>query len=488
MTRKSNKRSSSMLAALGMQLVSKYSNVVVQLVVTMVLARLLTPEEFGTVAIATVFTSFFSILADVGISTAIIQYKELTKRDCDALFFFCLLLGIGLAGLFCLVSLPISLIYGDSRLVPLCCLASLSVLFNSANMAPNGVLLREHRFAAVSLRLVVASVASGALAIGLAIAGFGYYALVWQTVASSAVILVWNWIATGLKLSNPHFVAPLKVIWRYSIYQAGFSTVNYFARNLDNLLVGGFMGFAQLGYYDKAYKLMGYPINYLTGIFSDVLQPYLSVYQDDKKKLYDSWLGICRVLALVGMLVAAIFVCFPREIVLLMYGDQWASAVPVVATLGMSVGIQMVNSTSGAIFQSAGRTDALFNSGMICTIISLAAILIGIATGSIAILGLCVSLAYVAHLIVTSRLLVRGVLGFSSLSFLRSFLPSTLASIGAMAAAYFADLLIASYGTLLCLLIRLAMCVGVYSLIEWVTGEWRTILSFRDMKRMGVEE
>lgn len=484
----SSESSHSMLSALGMQLVSKYSNVVVQLAVTMVLARLLTPEEFGTVAIVTVFTSFFSILADVGISTAIIQYKDLTSEDHDALFAFSILLGVGLAVVFCLLSLPISLIYDDSRLVPLCCLASLSVLFASANMAPNGVLLHERRFAAVSARLVVASVASGALAIGLAAKGAGCYALVWQAVASSAVILVWNWAATKLKVTNWHFVAPLRRIWRYSIYQAGFSTINYFARNLDNLLVGGIMGSAQLGYYDKAYKLMGYPINYLTGIFSDVLQPYLSEYQDDKPRLYQSWLGICRVLALAGMLVTAMFVCFPEEIVLVMYGDQWNFAAPVVAMLGISVGVQMVNSTSGAIFQSAGRTDVLFRSGIICTCVSLVAILGGVASGSIALLGLYVSLAYVVHLCITARLLVHKVLGLSALSFLRSLLPSALAAVAAIVAAYLAGWLTAGTTLSLNVVARLAACLAAYALVEWGSGEWKCISVFKDMKRMGMSE
>lgn len=482
------KSSHSMLSALGMQLVSKYSNVVVQLAVTMVLARLLTPEEFGTVAIVTVFTSFFSILADVGISTAIIQYKDLTRDDYDALFAFSILMGVGLAGIFCLLSLPISLVYGDQQLVPLCCLASLSVFFASANMAPNGVLLRERRFAAVSVRLVVASAASGALAIGLAAGGAGCYSLVWQAVASAAIILAWNWGATRLRVTNWHFVAPLKRIGRYSIYQAGFSTINYFARNLDNLLVGGIMGSAQLGYYDKAYKLMGYPLNYLTGIFSDVLQPYLSEYQNDKPKLYRSWLGICRVLALVGMLVTAVFVCFPEEIVLVMYGDQWAAAVPVVAALGISVGFQMVNSTSGAIFQSAGSTDVLFRSGIICTCVSLVAILAGVATGNIALLGLCVSLAYLVHLCVTARLLVREVLRMSPSSFLRSLLPSACAAVVAIAATYLVGWL--TSGTVLALNIgtRVAACLAAYALVEWATGEWKCISAFRDMKRMGASE
>lgn len=484
MTQKDSKRSSSMLSALGMQAVSKYSNVIVQLAVTMVLSRLLTPEEYGTVAIVTVFTSFFSILADVGISTAIIQYKDLTRKDYDALFFFCLLLGVGLMGVFCLLSLLISYMYADSQLVPLCCLASLSVFFASANMVPNGVLLRERRFAAVSVRLVVASVVSGVLAIWLAAEGFGCYALVWQTVASSAVVFAWNWLATGLRLTNPHFMAPIRKIWRYSIYQAGFSTVNYFARNLDNLLVGAFMGSAQLGYYDKAYKLMSYPINYLTGIFSDVLQPYLSEYQDDKARLYNSWIGICRVLALVGMLVTAVFVCFPEEIVRVLYGDQWIAATPVMATLGISVGVQMINSTSGAIFQSAGRTDMLFKSGWICTCASLAAILLGVSTGSIAVLGLCVSIAYCVHICVTAWLLVHVVLGMSALSFIRSLMPSTFAAVASIAATYLTGWLVAGAGALVAALARAVVCVGTYVLVEVLTGEWQSISVFRDMKRM----
>ena len=471
-----------------MQLLSKYTNVIVQLVVTMVLSRLLTPEEFGTVALVTVFTSFFSILADVGVSTAIIQYKDLTKSDYDALFLFCLLLGLLLMGTFCLISGLLSHIYKDPMLVPLCLAASFSVLFGAMNMVPNGILLHQRRFAVVSTRLVVASAASGILAIILAWVGFGSWALVWQAVAASAIVLIWNWTATGVSLGNRHIMEPVKKIFRFSAYQAGFSTINYFARNLDNLLVGAFMGSAQLGQYDKAYKLMGYPINYLTGVFSDVLQPYLSEYQDQKRKLYESWLGICRVLALIGMFVTAAFVCFPEEIVLVMYGDQWLPAIPVVATIGISVGVQMVNSTSGAIFQSAGRTDELFKSGIICTCVSFAAIFLGVATKSIAVLGLCVSLAYVVHLCVTSWFLVRNVLGQSALGFLCSLLPSTLAAITAVGGSYLAGWMASGLSVAIAFAVRALACFLAYMLVEWLTGEWKCVSVFRDMKRMGAIE
>lgn len=483
-----DKYSHSMLSALGMQIVAKYSNVVVQIIVTMVLARLLTPAEYGTVAIVTVFTSFFSILADVGISTAIIQYKDLTKDDYDALFLFCLILGIGLSGLFCLSSIPISYIYANGQLVQLCCLASLSTLFSTMNMVPNGVLLRQRRFAAVSIRVVVASVVSGTLAIFLAWFGFGSYALVWQAVASAAIILVWNCAATRVRLNNPHFLAPLKHIWRFSIYQAGFSTINYFARNLDNLLVGATMGSVQLGYYDKAYKLMSYPINYLTGIFSDVLQPYLSEYQDQKRRLYESWLGICRLLALVGMFISAIFVVFPREIVLVMFGDQWLASAPVVATLGISVGIQMVNSTSGAIFQSAGKTDELFKSGIICTVISLVAILGGVATGDLAVLGLLISVAYLCHFGITTWLLVVRVLEVNAGEYLRTFIPSIGSAIVAIVLGLVAGMSTMQLPEAVNIITRACGCLCGYALICGLTGEWRAVSIFREMKRMGASE
>lgn len=149
----------------------------------MVLARLLTPEQFGTVAVVTVFLAFFNILADLGISTAIVQYKDLTEDECDGLFFFSLLMGAALALAFCVLGLPVSAIYGDAELVPLCCASAPAVLFATLNMVPNGLLLQRKRFRSISLRLVVASLGSGALAVGLALVGAGCYALVAQSVA-----------------------------------------------------------------------------------------------------------------------------------------------------------------------------------------------------------------------------------------------------------------------------------------------------------------
>ena len=451
----------------------------------MVLARILTPEQYGTVAIVTVFSSFFAILADMGVSTAIVQYKDLTKQDFDALFFFSAVLGLGLSAVFCLLSLPISMVYADGELVPLCCLTAVSILFNTLNMVPNGMLLREKRFKTISVRLVVVSVTAGAAAIALALMDFGCYALVWNVILTSFFIFLWNWSATRLTFGNPHFGQPVKRIFRYSSFQAGFSMVNYFARNLDNLLVGAMMGTAMLGYYDKAYKVMQYPLNYLTGIFSNVLQPYLSEYQNDKARLYESWLSICRILSLVGMFVSAMIVTFPEEILLVMFGEQWLMAAPALGMLGLSVGVQMVNSTSGAIFQSAGRTDILFRSGLICTGISVAAILIGVATGSLTLLGLAISMAYLFHFILTAYLLVWKVLGVSPLVFLAKFIPAVTAAAVSCFAVFVAGQFIGALPEVAQVLTRAVVLAAVYASVTLVTGEHRAFKAFSDMKKIG---
>lgn len=475
-----------MLAALGMQLVSKYANVVVQLAITMVLARILTPEEHGTVAVVTVFTSFFAILADMGISTAIVQYKDLQKRDFSALFFFSVLLGCALTALFCAISYPISVIYNDHQLLPLCLVASLSVLFNTLNMVPNGVLLREKKFKTISVRLVAVSVLAGICAIVLAKCGFGCYALAWNAILTAMFVFLWNWATTKILPTNVHFIAPLKKIFRFSAFQGAFSIINYFARNFDNILIGATMGAAKLGYYDKAYKLMQYPLNYLTGIFSSVLQPYLSEYQNDMSKLYSSWLGICRILAAVGMFVAAFFFCFAEEIIFVMFGNQWNFAASALVGLSVSIGIQMVNSTSGAIFQSAGRTDSLFKSGLICTFISLVAIVAGVASESIEILGYFISLAYFSHFLLTTELLVHDILKVSRLEFLKNFLPSIMASILSVVACISVGSAINSLPFVAKLILRIATLVGVYALVIVATKEHHAFKAFKEMKKIGV--
>ena len=411
-----------------MQFAAKYVSMGAQLAITAILARIVTPEEFGLLAIITVFTTFFSLFSDMGIGIAVVQFRDLEEHDFGALFVLSGLVALALAGLFCLASPAIAAFYGEQSLIPLCCASSLSLVFATLNMVPNGLMLREKRFGSIGLRLVVATVVSGAIAVVAAFLGAGAYALIFQAVASSAIVFVWNVIARPIRALNIHFAAPLRRIVSYSGYQFGFSVINYFARNLDTLLVGKTLGVVAVGNYDKAYKLTGYPLSAFSSVVASVVQPYMAEHQDNKETVFSYWIRIEKGLSLVGASIMAVFMSAASEIIGLFYGDQWAAAVPVFAILSASVYFQVIWNPSAAFFQSLGRTDLMFKAGIANTAITLAGLALGLLGGSIVTVSLGITVAYCLHSIPLCWFLLWKCFGVAPAKLLR-FLPELLTAV-----------------------------------------------------------
>lgn len=463
------KRQFGMRGAAALQLGSKYVSMGAQLVITAVLARLIAPDDFGLVAIVTVFTGLFSLLSDMGIGTAIVQYQDLTEEDYGGIFGFSIILATCLTAGFCAVSPLIAMFYGEDRLVGLCCAASPTLLFSTLNSVPEGLMLKGRRFDLIAVRLVVATVTSGALAIGLALAGWGAVALVLQTAMSTGAVLVWNLVSRPIRRVSLHFMAPLRKIFSYLAYQFGFSLINYFSRNLDNMLVGRFLGSAQLGYYDKAYKLTGYPMSAFSSVIGSVIQPYMAEHQDDPDVIFDCWMKVEKLLSLVGVAVAVVFFCASAEIVEVLYGPGWEPSVPVFAVLSISVYFQMMGNTSGAFFQSLGRTDYMFKVGLINTGITLAGLFAGLAGGTILAVAYGIGTAYCLHMFAIFHYLVRRGFGKSAVC-LKAFLPEVAIGLASAFAceAVFHFVSLPLVGSLL---VKCAIVFTVLALGYWRTGQ-----------------
>ena len=145
--------------------IAKYSGIIISLVLAGILARLIEPEDFGVVAIATVIISFFGIFSDLGIAPAIIQNKELSENDLSNIFSFTLWLGIGISMIFFLCSWPISHFYESDTLLSICQLLSLNLFFASANIVPNALLFKGKEFKFIAYRSLTIQIAGGSLAI-----------------------------------------------------------------------------------------------------------------------------------------------------------------------------------------------------------------------------------------------------------------------------------------------------------------------------------
>lgn len=396
-----------MRTAAVIQFASKYTSLFAQLFITAILARILSPADFGTLAIILVFLNFFVPFADMGIGAAIIQYQDLNERDYGALFTFSIFFALLLTLLFCVIAIPVSLFYNNAELIPLCLLGSLSLLFATLNMVPNGLLLKDQYFVSIGVRLFVVTLVSGVIAIFMAFAGWGVYALIWHNIIAGIITFLWNYLTRPIHHLTIHFSASLKKVFSYSVFQFGSSLVNYFSTNLPNLIIGKVFNETALGFYDKAYRLTTYPFNAISNVIVSVIQPYMAKHQNNTRALFEYWFKIAKVLSLIGAPITVVFFCAPEEIVGIMYGDQWANAVILFQLLSLCVYFQMVNSVSGAFFLSAGKANLLFRSACISTLLTVCGLVMGIVLGDLRAVALCLSVAFCLHVIPNAHYLLK---------------------------------------------------------------------------------
>ncbi|MBC2581942.1 lipopolysaccharide biosynthesis protein [Clostridium sp. DJ247] len=409
--------------------IAKYSNVIIQLIINSILARLLTPNEFGIVAVIMVFISFFNILADMGIGPAIIQNKELNDRNISNIFLFTLFTGIILSISFSFFSYGIAYFYTNSIYIKLGRILSLSIFFSIANIVPSSLMLKQKRFKDIGIITVSINIIVGFITIILAMKGSSYYSLIINSVITNALLFFLNLFKSKLKIYFVYSNDGIKIIKNYSAYQFGFNFVNYFSRNLDNILIGKFMGDDLLGFYDKAYKLMLYPLQNLTFVITPVLHPILSDYQDNKEVIYEYFLKVIKLLSLLGVYVAVICFFCADEIVIILFGEKWIRSIPSFKILSISIWIQMISSCSGSIFQATGRTRELFKCGIFTTISTITCVLIGLTSKTIEYVAIGVVISFFINFLIVCYLLIYIVLEKSIYRLIKEIYKSMLIAI-----------------------------------------------------------
>lgn len=403
--------------------VSKYSTILLNLVFSAILARLLSPEDYGIVAVTVVFTTFFALFSDMGIGSGIIQNKDLSQKDIDSIFTFSIILALVLCVAFILFSFPMSRFYKDEVYIPVGILLSISLLFSTLNMVPNAILLKQKKFVSVGLRTVIICIVSGIVGIVFACLGLKFYALVFQNIINSVCVFLWNYLSTKPKVVKKINWNSISKIKNFSLYLFAFNIINYFSRNTDNLLISKFMGTSALGYYDKAYKLMCYPTQNLTHVITPVLHPILSEHQNDKMYIYEKYLEIVKLLSLCGIFIMPFCFFASDEIILLLFGEKWIFAVPSFKFLSISIWAQLITSSSGSIFQSLGDSKKMFTCGWVNALITVAAIILGILEGDIVSVARNVGVVFNVHFITTYIILISGGFKMSYIKFIKFLFP-----------------------------------------------------------------
>ncbi len=351
--------------------VAKYSGIIISLFITAILARNVSPAAFGTMAVATVIMAFLDIFSDMGLGVAIIQFKDLTQKQINSLFSISVIIAIVLTLLLFFSAGAVANFYNDQTLVPIIKWLCICLFFKSLNIIPNGMMLKNKMFRAIAVRTLLFQIIGGVGACWMALTGWGIYALLVNPILSAVGVFGYNFYNFPQRTAWPIDMGVVKKVWGYSFYQFLFSFINYFSRNADKLIIGKFFSMKELGYYEKSYRLMQLPLQNITFVITPVLHPILSSLQDNKDELASKNNHLTRVLSWIGFPLGIILYFCASPIIVIIFGDKWIPAIPVFQILAISVPLQIILSTSGSLFQAAGKTNHLFLCGLqsaVCTV------------------------------------------------------------------------------------------------------------------------
>ncbi len=352
----------------------------IQLISTVVLARLLTPADFGVVAMVTTFSLLLVSVGQIGFPEAVVQREEIDHFLASNLFWINLGLGLLLTIGFAAAGSLLAKFYGDPRVIRVAAGMSLTIFITSISVLHLALLKRAMRFSAVSLNDVISRIISVAVSVFLGLTGWGYWALVAGAVAQPLANSIGAWILCPWIPSLPKRIAGTGSTVEFATHVYGRFSVDYFARNMDNLLVGWRFGSGPLGFYKKAYDLFALPANQLLSVFP-VAVSTLSRLTRNPLQYRRYFIGGLSVLALVGMWVGGDLTLVGKDLVRLVLGPAWGASGRMFMFFGPGIGLMLIYGTHGMIHLSIGTPGRWFKWGIIEFVVTGALFLLALPWG-----------------------------------------------------------------------------------------------------------
>jgi len=394
----------------------KYLVYGIQLISLTTLARLFTPEQFGLVVIAQVFIMFFQMMATSGMAPAIVYQKEISTRLRDGIFSFSVLLGAFLTIFFVIIAPYIHKWFGFNQGLMVFYALAICVFFSSISMVPIASLQRDTLFIKIAYAEIFAELMSLFACFVAYFYKFGLYALALKYLLVPVFRFIFYYLfSSSSSIGRPHLgtdIWSVKKILGFAKHQIAFNVLNYFSRNLDNILIAKFFGVASLGVYDKTYQIMRYPLQLFSFAITPALMPILTKYQSQPEMVCTEYYKVSFRLALIGLFSSFVLFWAAEDVIYILFGDQWYGAVNLLKILSLSIPVQMVLSSTGGVYQAFGATRSMLFCGVFSSIVTVCAIITGVFYGDLILLciGLWIgfSINYVQCFIVLHRTVFSG--------------------------------------------------------------------------------
>lgn len=436
------------------------------LAVFAVLTRLLTAADFGLVALATVFVGFAQLVVDQGLGNALVQRPAVTRRHLDTAFWAAVVtggvltvLGIALAG-------PIATVLHQPDLAPILQVLSGTFLLSAFTSIQTALLRRELAFRSLAVRSIAAVSGGGIVGITMAFLGLGAWALVGQQVGAAVLSVVALWTVSPWRPGFAFDRAKFWELFSFGAHVVGSDALNFFSRNVDNLLIGAFLGPVPLGLYAVGYKILDVSQTLLLNIARRITFPAFSRIQGDRERLRQAYFRVGRAGSLVILPSYVGLALVAPELTVAIFGNQWRDSGTVALVLFLVGPLFCIQAFSDSLLNAAGRPDVVFRFRLITAVTNVVGFAIAVSFGIVAVAAAYTIRGYLlAPLLLRWMRVYAGIPAGEYLIRLRGIASSTVIMALAVLVARFA--LSGTAGAGLRLAVEVAVGAVIYAALIW---------------------
>lgn len=439
----------------------KYSTMIIQFISGIILARLLTPYDYGCIGMLLIFMVLAESFIDGGFGSALIQKKNPTQTDYSTIFFWNLGMSVVLYAVLYLSAPLIARFYGIPLLCDVLRVQGLVLFIYAFNIVQNNQLRKKMNFKVLSIVTIATSLTALSVTIIMAYKGFGVWALVAQNMLTAAIPAIVFWFYVRWRPRLVFSWQSFRELFSFGFYMFLTQLLNQFGHQIQGLLIGRFYNASTMGYYSKANSTERLASTSISKVMTQVTYPLYAEMQDDKAALGDMIKKITMTLSYVTFPLMFILLLCAKPLFILLYSDRWAASVPyfqVLCIAGLAYSLQSVNYQSVA---AIGKSKTMFIWTFVKRAVGIGLVVAGLLLYGMK--GLLVGMVlntWFSYFI--NIWLVSKHIGYRWQRQLLDIAPVLLASLASAAVAYFVGMVCALplYGDGL---LKLALCVALYA-------------------------
>lgn len=329
----------------------------VYFIATIILARIIGPEEFGLIGMITLFVSIGNTLIDSGMSTSLLRSNDVSSKDYSTVFHTTVFMSVVIYVILYLLAPFISEFYKQPKLISIIRVYCIGFLINSLRSIHNVKLIKELNFKKLTLINLPGNIVSVVIAIYLGYSGFGVWSLVWLFLVNQLITTTIMWFKNNWKPKFEFYPSLFKYHFNFGYKLVLSAQLNTIFENINNVIIGKFYDIKLLGFYDRAYTLNNYPASVLSGIIMKVSLPLFASIKHDTKRLQNAYKIIMQIAFLISACVLGFAALFAKELVYLTLGDEWQPIVPIFRVLSLSFILYPFHSLNINVLSLFGRSD-----------------------------------------------------------------------------------------------------------------------------------